>query len=409
MYVSGGSPLFDNVPVWSSEATVAGGAVCVAGGVVTLTTSSAGGTNGTLLNNKAQFGGAVAVMPGASVTMARLRLEGNSASMGGGAVNAQGPLAMSATIIRGNAAHDGGGLSLSLAGHVIEGNWLEGNVAESRGVASNTWGAGGRIAGNVLIGNDGETGGGALIGGPPLPLTFSGNWLERNTAINGGGLLVSDDASPSIDSNGFFTNTARDTGGGIRLSSLSVVTLTNNIIARNVVSATARDGAGVAASGTPMRLINNTIYENRGDGVWFDRADHSRIINNIIAHNHAGTIIAGAGSGIEMAIAFSPTVDYLIDYNDVWLNHGSGPSDGDYTNVEAGMHSMSINPQVLGGPNIMAMYYHLRPTSPVRATGSLAWAPANDVDGQPRGVLGSVSMGADEVLYRGYLPMTKRQ
>ncbi len=71
-----------------------------------------------------------------------------------------------------------------------------------------------------------------------------------------------------------------------------------------------------------------------------------------------------------------------------------------------GNYSASMETVYVGSGN-MAAFYHLQPTSPVMATGSLAFAPPYDIDGEPRTVC--VSMGADQIVCkRVYLPLIDR-
>ena len=153
---------------------------------------------------------------------------------------------------------------------------------------------------------------------------------------------------------------------------------------------------------SPARIVNNTIADNTGDGVFFQEAEGVAIVNNIVSGN--------LGHGIEHysdTLWVSPTLAYTADYNDVWSNSG-----GHYAGLGGGVHDLHVNPQFVGsGPDLRA-FYHIQAPSPVSMTGSTAWAPEYDLDGDRRLWGGSVSMGADEIAIverRIYLPIVLRQ
>lgn len=421
VWVGGGSPEFYNVPAWENHATQHGGGFFIAGGAhVVMDGLTSQGTNGTLLANEAGINGGAIYVKEAEVDLRRLRMAVNRAGVAGGAVNIQnpsGPVTLTLSIIGyqlvlgvpfgGNEATNGGGLNLEGASQAnIQSNYFEHDAADQYGGALRIDASSGQIRGNFLISNTSGTAGGGMRvsgtlpeAGAPRLLTVAGNWLERNASLTGGGLAVDGNATTIIDGNGVFSNTAQASGGGLYLLASPAVTLTNNLVTGNRSNPADPIGAGVMAYESTMRLVNNTIADNLGDGVWFRLAEGARIVNNIITNNHYGT----KGSGIAQSQVV-PTTDYQILYNDVWGNTGAG----NYTNVISGAGNLSVDPQVVAEGGLFK-FFHIRPTSPVRATGSLAWAPGYDVDGQPRGVLGWTAMGADEVLYQAYLPVSMRQ
>jgi hypothetical protein len=115
------------------------------------------------------------------------------------------------------------------------------------------------------------------------------------------------------------------------------------------------------------------------------------IVNNIISGN--------TFYGIDEAYG-TATVDYTIDYNDLFGNsnpHSSG--------VTGGSNDMAVNPLFVGSGDWF-QHYHIQDSSPVSTTGSITWAPGLDIDGDLRLLGGSVSMGADEIrLFGVFLPL----
>jgi parallel beta-helix repeat protein len=169
------------------------------------------------------------------------------------------------------------------------------------------------------------------------------------------------------------------------------VTFTNNIVARNVVSPI--NPSALNIYGTAARVANNTIADNPGPGpaVYFHTSNGIVIANNIISGN---------GMGIYCAEGTTPI--YTADYNDVYNNSG-----GNYYNVSPGSHDLSVNPGFIGSGNMLA-YYHLQLISPVSKTGSLAYAPPFDIDGELR-MNCFISMGADQIGCKHlYLPLIMR-
>jgi hypothetical protein len=105
------------------------------------------------------------------------------------------------------------------------------------------------------------------------------------------------------------------------------------------------------------------------------------IVNNIIS----GNTYFGIMEGLE-----SPTLDYTIDYNDLYGNSNPYSS-----GVIGGLHDMFVDPLFVGSGDFFE-YYHIQGISPVGTTGDITWAPGYDIDGDLRLLGGSVSMGADE-------------
>jgi parallel beta-helix repeat protein len=127
--------------------------------------------------------------------------------------------------------------------------------------------------------------------------------------------------------------------------------------------------------GTAARVANNTVANNGAGGILFSGASGIQVVNNIVLSNTFGIVRLDGSS-------------YTADYNDVYSNTFN------YTSVLTGTHDANVDPLFLGTGN-MSNYYHLKATSPVSKTGSLAYAPPFDIDGERRAVC--TSMGADQI------------
>jgi hypothetical protein len=405
VFVRGGSPTFDNVPVWFNRANQRGGGFYLDGGaVVTITGNLFEDTNGTVWLNSAEWDGGGFYMTGVTTTLTGLRVNGNTAPYGGGVYiySTSNRVRLLLNDISFNSATTigtgGAGIRADSATNLeIVGNAINGNTATGSGGGAAFGQSAGLVQWNWFKNNtaSGGSGGGVTVYSTSTGPTLQGNWFEDNSAGGGGGLNLETGAAPLVDANTFVTNTA-SIGGGIYLYQAGTAKMTNNIVARNTSLGGA--GGGVVIVESPGQIINNTITDNTGDGVWFSKAEGVAIINNIISGN--------SGDGIER-YALEPTTSYTADYNDLYNNTGSS-----YAGLSAGAHDMSVDPKFVAAGVDLAAYYHIQATSPVSATGSTSWAPQRDIDGELRISGGSVSMGADEIPggigYSTYLPLILR-
>lgn len=402
VYVSGGSPLFENVPAWDNEALFGGGFYLTGESVVTVIGNPLEGTNGTVFGNRAASDGGGMYIANATVTLAGLRFYSNWAAYNGGALyvtNASHPVTLLLNDITGNHAGTGGGLmaynatQLNIALNLF-GNpqwlWLTGpNTATYGGGGAMLQHVAGTVDTNWFFGNTTPSGdgGGLAVWGPSEGLQVTHNWFEGNSALSGGGLGLLFDAKPLIDANSFVTNTA-NVGAGVYAFQAGTARVVNNIIARNTLAGGGLAGGGVAVNSSPLRLINNTIAYNTGDGVFFSEAEGIVVVNNII--------YANSDDGIEHYVYSTPTISYTSDYNDLYLNGYA------LRGLPPGIHDVALDPQFVNAGADVAARLHIQPTSPVATLGALTWAPARDYDREVRVYGGTVSIGADELPAAGY-------
>jgi len=399
IYVNGGSPVFENVPVWENQAFRGGGFYLLSTDV-TISGDPFEGTNGTVLSNLASSDGGGFYVSDSSISMTGLRIYLNEGHQGGGMYIKNGIKLTSlwANHIFKNTAHGnsgGGGINtyqsnnLELVLNIIEEN--NSDISEGGGGANFNL-SHGLVQSNLFINNtSAQGGGGASIVGNSEGPTIQGNWFENNAGGAGGGVYIGNQAAPEINANVIVSNTA-GIGGGIYMWLSGESRITNNIIARNTKPAGPGGiGSGVAVIASPGVLINNTIADNHEKGIYFSEAEGTVIVNNIISGNTSYGIFEDPGSS---------TSDYTVDYNDVFGN--SNPYSG---GVIAGPNNISLDPLFIGSGDWF-VYYHLQEGSPVSTTGSTSWAPGYDIDGDLRHLGGSVSMGADEIhLFGIFLPL----
>ncbi len=373
----GGTPTLTNVPLWNNRGVYGGGMYI---GALTQASidSDTNGTNGTVSWNSGDWGGGIYLEVG-SAQISGLRIWWNAAT------------------------EEGGGIYVVASPSVrIGGNSINWNSARSAGGGVYLTSAEGWLDHNTLVGNvvtdTGSCGGGVFLRSSWTSVNVRRNLLEANSAVfGGGGLCAQNGAQVAVDANVIVSNTVSSSpsgasgGAGVRVDSGGPMTITNNIIARNVLTpdVTASAGAGIEIVSTPVQTINNTVADNKGSGLHFYTSNGIVIANNIIADN--------TNYGIYAVVPAS----YTIANNDVYANTA-----GHYQWVTPGPNNLSLDPLFVGTGN-MAAFYHLQSASPVRAKGSLAYAPPFDIDGEPRTVC--VSMGADQIAaQRLMLPLIVR-
>lgn len=404
VYVTGGNPTFDNVPVWNNLALEGGGFYFAGGANVTVTNASNSGTNGTILFNTATgFGGGLYDSV-SSATLSGVRVEYNAATGGSGGgmyiSSSANPVTITLSEFSNNSASvsgdivSGGGIAADFSTRLlIRFNSILTNTADyGAGLALN--GSTGAIKSNFIINNRtrvGGSGGGISSGGTSPGLEVEGNWFERNLADGLGGGISDGSTDMVVNANVMISNTAYQGGGmDVTPDTTSVVTISNNIIAANVMTSSL--GAGVSFNGGTGRIANNTFSLNSTRGIYFTAVSGMGVYNNILNANPTG-------------LQRGDSSPYSADYNDFYSNTISR------TNVAVGGHDLAVDPLFVGSGNAFN-FYHLKPTSPISKTGTLAYAPPYDVDElifltQRRAAC--TSMGADQICSSSvFLPLIRR-
>jgi len=340
---------------------------------------------------------------------------------GGGAKNYAGVLfeysdnatLISNTISGNRAANDCGGVCFETSHNAV----LSHNV-----IISNTRGRGwdGRGVGVYL--KDSEN------------ADLVGNTISSNTAyapdapgtIWGGGLCI-DHSTATLISNTVRANGATR-GGGLYVASNSIVTLTSNTIAGNVVydacgtwcESPKGTGGGLHLSDSTATLANNVIADNRvevaGGGLYVERSA-IRLLHSTIARNGggdgSGVYITGTASSVAMTntILVSHTVGITVAAGNTATLTATLWGTGAWANLadwggKGAMFTGTIN--LWGAPDFVdpgAGDYHIGPDSAARDAGVPAGV-TSDMDGDPRPIGTGYDVGADEFRWRIYLPVT---
>ena len=201
-------------------------------------------------------------------------------------------------------------------------------------------------------------------------------------------------------------------GAGIYMTQSSSARLTNTIIRGNHSNDPSRcyGGGLYAESGSSPVLINVLIAGNvmEGNAIWYygggiyfaGSGTNPQLINVTVANNVRDNGSAITGSGIYSSSSSLVTVTNSILWND---NSGSEISVSSATvnvnyscirNGYAGTGNISNNPAFFSASD-----YHLQMSSPCINGGTLAGAPAYDLEGNPRPqpALSNPDMGCFEV------------
>ena len=225
-------------------------------------------------------------------------------------------------------------------------------------------GVGGAVSGSRIRQNDGP---GICLRAVSVYLVDHGDvWLELEAnAISGNG------------------------GHGVHLDGDDRVRprIQNNLIYGNA-------GAGLQSDAKHeefgLSVVNNTVFDNGGDGIVFKRsAAQVYFANNIVAAN-GGYALVCEGSAYPQTAA-----------NDLWLNAG-----GDYSVCTPGSSDIHADP-LLRAP--AAGDFRLWFGSPCVDAGTGDGAPETDIEGIARPQGAGIDIGAHELWYRyTYLPLIQR-
>jgi hypothetical protein len=341
-----------------------------------------------------------------SPTIDGLRITGgNATGLGGGPSGdtGGGVYVISATTtfrdnqIFDNKANFGGGLSsYSNADVILTGNVISKNLASQHAAGLYFRDSPGAMLITNTINNNKASGGGSQYYGGALFLyshnaSLIGNTVSGNTTENiCAGLCFKNTANATLESNTVISNYAGEAGGGLHLDN-SDVALINNVIAYN--RAGIFGGSGLYIRNSSAHLLHTTLARNNrsnGSGIGICVTNVGSTSSSVALTN---TIFADHSVGITVTAGNTATLNGVLWYSNT-INYG-------------GEGYISVTNEYTGDPAFAADGYHLTRAS--AAIDKAVDARVNDdIDSDPRPQGSGYDLGADEFVYRIYLPVILR-
>lgn len=245
--------------------------------------------------------GGLLIMESAA-TISGCRIYSNTGEAGGGAGFWMSPATVRASVVASNSAmaEYGGGMVIWRSdGIEVSNNSVFNNRAQKGGGGLDIWQSDAAISGNTVWNNRAllENGGGLHISDGSDSVA-SGNVVYSNYAADGGGGIVVFSNTAAVENNLVFSNTAGNRGGGVALIN-SRATLVSNTIRANTA---AEEGGGVCVDQSRSQLRANSVLSNttgqRGGGMVLSSQNNLTLINNVVAHNHITATSDAHGAGI---------------------------------------------------------------------------------------------------------------
>jgi len=390
------------------------------------------------------YGGAVFLDTGATLTMTSGLVDSNSAQRGGGIYNNDGSLYLVGSVISNNSAPNlsGGGIS-SQGGNsslVMTNTLVTGNVALMDGGGIEASGAtqisNSTLTLNRAFGDVGalEVGGGAGLyySGPGMAL-LSNMTITSNTVSPtgyGGGVLAHNGSVSLVDStlgwnygpcggglgayggianvqvaDSTFQYNRAEFGAGVCAEASALISITNSTLTANLAS---QNGGGVNASA--IGLYNDTISQNVADsdhngsgdggGLYIDGAGPVVLANSILA----GNVDTGGGAGECNGLTLTSLGYNLIQGGNNCAIIGS--TTGNRLGVDPGLGPLAGN----GGPTLTQALLGISPAvnhgNPAGCRDGAGTLLTTDQRGLPR--KGTCDIGAFELQNVLWLPLVRR-
>ena len=174
--------------------------------------------------------------------------------------------------------------------------------------------------------------------------------VKKVSEINAG-VFVPAGVSNVTVKNSYFDNNYE----GLFVNKATNVTVQNNLFVNQRY-----DGINIS-EGSNVKVLYNTIDKNKIlRGIKVYKTSLLQVKNNLVTSNNGGIYCSSVPSG------------YVISYNDVWSNKGSGRvASVDYSGCVSGVGSISLDPKYVGvGANVLEKH-ELQVTSPVLKAGEL--------------------------------------
>ncbi len=287
----------------------------------------------TLQQGRATFGGAVAAVFGAGMTVTRVRFVSNQSSAGPGGALSQtdGSLVVADSEFRGNYAYGGDGGALAFAG---TGNPSVSNTTFSANTAIGGDGGGANLqaTGNVSISGGlfarnaayalvpGGEGGGAFVTATGTVTVTGAQFIGNQAPEQGGGLEIQGAPTVVLDHLIFDGNLTSSSGGGLLSNLTGSVTLTAITATNNV----GRYGGGGYVSANAVRasgseFSDNVAFDGAGGGLYFLGLTTAVVEGSVFRRNVCGN---NSGGGLYLDGMQSAATD--VEASDNVGLHGAG-------------------------------------------------------------------------------------
>ena len=251
-----------------------------------------------ITGNSASGGGALAGSNGTWI-LTRVDLTGNDATCcAGGAIQGGGNWTLTDVTIDSNTAGLWGGGIFGGGSWTLTDVTISNNSALLDGGAIRAGGGAWTLTNVVIDSNTaGENGGGIWNG--------TGSWTLTNTTISNnrasgnfiGGGIHSDSGAWTIRDSTISGNSAFEGGGIDHRGPGGAWTIRNSTISGNDADNSGGDGGGIFASDGNWSVINSTVVDNDSGGIYLEGVSVLNLTNTIVANNLSKTDCTGSPPG----------------------------------------------------------------------------------------------------------------
>ena len=378
-----------NSTVLLENTIISGGAGIGNGGAIAIAQSDVNLTNSTISENSATFlGGGIYASSNSTVTLSNSLISNNIADNDGGGIliSNSSTLSLENSSISGNTGDLGGGIFAATGSSItLNTSSVQDNSSRNSGGGIVVFSDSSADLTNSTVSNNSavEDGGGVSVSLNSVVSLINSTVSNNSASRDGGGVIASINSNTDTLNKSTVTfsnstvsgNTANDDGGGIFIGPSNTVSLTNSTVSDNNAG---DNGGGVFSSVSTVSLSNNIISGNTA----LSSSEIVTIGGNVSLF---GTNLLGESSKTN-ADAFD-----LIFSSDVITATSDGTQP---TSLDSILAPLGDN----GGPTFT---HALVPTSPAIGAGDAlicATDPINNLDqrGEPRSANLSCDIGAFE-------------
>ncbi len=286
LYPLNATTIITNTVFRENSSGAFGGGLQVRGGSATVEGSQ-------FYGNTAMFDGGGIQVDGSntSATISDVIVENNTARNGGGIANTDASMSLSSSVVSNNAAQlNGGGLyGLRAQLQFIETDILSNSAG---GTGGGILASGGSLIfdGGLVMGNGAGNNGGGIYPFNATTIITDTVFRENSSGAFGGGLQVRG-GSATVEGSQFYGNTAMFNGGGMNVDGSNTSATISDVIVENN---SARNGGGIANTGSSMSLSNSVVSNNAakfGGGIIHQFS--SLVMTNVAVANNKAEENAG--------------------------------------------------------------------------------------------------------------------